>query len=92
MADPSDPSPEPTPPKGAGPVAGAPRWVKVLAVIALVLVVLFVLAQLTGIGGPHGPGRHLSLGAAVAPPSAPAVATALADPGFGPAPVAGPAR
>ncbi|GAA4959788.1 hypothetical protein [Actinoplanes utahensis] len=44
---------------------GVPRWVKVFAAIGLAVMVLIVVALLSG----HGPGWHLSYGAA-----APAVA------------------
>lgn len=39
-----------------GPVAGAPRWVKVFGIIAVVLVLLFVISHLAGGGiGGHTP-------------------------------------
>ena len=53
----------------AGPVgrmprkpAPMPRWVKVSIIVGVLLVVLVVVMLLTG----HGPGRHLSSGAAAA--------------------------
>lgn len=39
---------------------GMPRWVKLGALVAVLLLVLVVLMLLTG----HGPGRHMSSGAA----------------------------
>ncbi|WP_426998463.1 hypothetical protein [Pseudarthrobacter sp. N5] len=39
-----------------GPLAGAPRWVKVFGIIAVVLVLLFVISHLAGGGmGGHAP-------------------------------------
>ncbi|MBT2370281.1 hypothetical protein J7E88_34670 [Streptomyces sp. ISL-10] len=42
-----------------------PRWVKWPAIIIGIVVLLFVVLKLTGHGGEHGPGRHLSAGAAL---------------------------
>lgn len=46
------------------PYPGTPRWVKVSVVIIIVLLLLVAFAIVTGLGGPHGPGRHLTPGAA----------------------------
>lgn len=46
------------------PYPGTPRWVKISGIIFGALVLLIIIMVFTGIGGPHGPGRHLSSGAA----------------------------
>lgn len=45
------------------PFPGRPRWVKAALLIAALVVVLLVLLMVLG-EGRHGPGRHLSGGAA----------------------------
>jgi hypothetical protein len=57
MADPPS-SPERDERADRGPIAGAPRWVKVSGIIALAIVLLVLILLLAG--GDHGPGRHLS--------------------------------
>lgn len=56
MTEPSSPT-EPEQ-DASEPLAGPPRWVRVVAVIAAVLLVLFLVLQLTGLGEGHGPGQH----------------------------------
>lgn len=41
-----------------------PRWVKLFGIITLILIIIVVIALVFGVGGPHGPGRHMSLGSA----------------------------
>jgi hypothetical protein len=43
--------------------ATVPRWVKVFAVVMVALALVVLLIVLLS-GGSHGPGRHVSLGAA----------------------------
>lgn len=58
-----DPSPNPGTGNDTGavpdeePIAGTPRWVKVLGLIVLILIVLLVGLMVFG-GGNHGPGMH----------------------------------
>jgi len=40
---------------------GTPRWVKISGIVVGVMILLAVVLVVSGIGGPHGPGRHLSL-------------------------------
>ena len=47
-----------------GDYPGTPRWVKVFGIVVLVLVLVIVIIMATGVGGEHGPGRHMSSGAA----------------------------
>jgi hypothetical protein len=62
-ADRDDPAADRSSGPGSVPVAGTPRWVKVLGVLVLLLVLIVVVLHLTG-NGPGGPGSHLGLAVA----------------------------
>jgi len=40
---------------------GMPRWVKLSGIIVGAIILVAVVLMVFGVGGPHGPGRHLSL-------------------------------
>ena len=51
-------SPTDAEPDDFEPLAGPPRWVRVIAAIAALLLLLFAIMTITGGPEAHGPGRH----------------------------------